>query len=105
MTDKRMEIIVGRLLQTGVLAAASAMLAGGIYYLSLHGSQTPNYGKFHGVTPLTGQTILWVGVVAMIATPVLRVAFALVAFALERDWLYTGVSSIVLALLAYSLIA
>jgi len=105
MNDKKMEAIVGRLLQTGVLAAAFAMLVGGVQYLVLHGGATPNYAKFHGVTPLTGQTILWVGVVVMIATPIVRVAFAMVAFAMERDWLYTGVSSLVLALLAYSLLA
>jgi uncharacterized membrane protein len=39
----------------------------------------------------------------MIATPVLRVAFAVVAFALERDWLYTAVSATVLAILGYAL--
>jgi len=39
----------------------------------------------------------------MIATPVFRVAFALAAFALERDWLYSVISGIVLALLGYAL--
>jgi len=105
MNDKKMEMIVGRLLQAGVLTAALAMVIGGVQYLILHGGATPNYAKFHGVTPLTGETILWVGVVVMVATPILRVAFALVAFAMEHDWLYTGVSSLVLALLAYSLLA
>jgi uncharacterized membrane protein len=39
----------------------------------------------------------------MIATPVARVAFAAVAFAMEKDWLYTVISGIVLALLGYAL--
>jgi len=38
----------------------------------------------------------------MIATPVMRVVFAVVAFAQEQDWLYTGVSCLILAILAYS---
>jgi uncharacterized membrane protein len=46
---------------------------------------------------------MWAGVIIMIATPVLRVAFAVVAFAVERDWLYTGVSLLVLGLLGYAL--
>ncbi len=40
----------------------------------------------------------------LIATPVARVAMAVVGFALERDRLYTVVSLIVLLILAFSLI-
>ncbi len=103
MDDTRMETIVGRLLQTGVMAAALTMIVGGVYFLRLHGAEMPDYAHFHGVTRQTGEPILWAGIVIMIATPVLRVAFAALAFALERDWLYTGVSLLVLALLGYSL--
>jgi uncharacterized membrane protein len=39
----------------------------------------------------------------MIGTPVLRVAFAAAAFAMERDWMYTTISLIVLGLLIYAL--
>ena len=38
----------------------------------------------------------------MIATPVMSVVFAVFVFAMEKDWLYTGVSCVVLAVLAYS---
>jgi uncharacterized membrane protein len=105
MNDTRLEAIMGRLLQIGVMAAACAMLLGGIYYLSLHGSELPDYHRFHAVTHVSGDAILWAGVTIMIATPILRVIFAVVAFAIERDWLYTTVSLIVLALLASSFVA
>jgi uncharacterized membrane protein len=42
-------------------------------------------------------------VLLLIATPIARVVFALIGFARQRDWMYVGVSAIVLALLAYSL--
>ena len=103
MDDSRMEIIVGRMLQTGVLLAGFLMLVGGAYYLWLHGAEMPNYRSFHGVAVRRGEKIVWAGVIVMIATPVLRVAFAAVAFALERDWLYTGVSLTVLGLLIFAL--
>ena len=103
MTDNRLELIMGRLLQSGVVAAGAAMLIGGAYYLALHGGETPNYAAFKGVTRDSRETVLWAGVILMIATPVLRVAFAVVGFAMERDWLYTGISLVVLALLAYAL--
>jgi uncharacterized membrane protein len=103
MDDTRMETMMGRLLQAGVTVAGLLMLVGGAYYLSLHGAEMPNYRTFHGVAAMSGEKIVWAGVIATIATPVLRVAFAAVAFATERDWLYTGVSLTVLMLLAFSL--
>ena len=45
------------------------------------------------------------GLLLSIATPVARVAFSVVAFALQRDWLYIVVTLIVLAVLTYSLAA
>jgi uncharacterized membrane protein len=41
----------------------------------------------------------------LIATPILRVAFSLVGFAIERDRAYVIITSIVLAVLLYSLIS
>ena len=38
-----------------------------------------------------------------VATPILRVAFTLVAFALQRDRMYVAITSIVLGLLLYGL--
>ena len=99
MNDSRLESIMGRLLQAGVLAAGLAMIVGGVYYLALHGGETADYRHFHGITQQSGEKVLWIGVILMIATPVLRVVFAVVAFALERDWLYTTVSLVVLGLL------
>jgi hypothetical protein len=103
MDDTRMDTMMGRLLQAGVGTAGLLMIVGGAYYLFLHGAEMPHYRTFHRVAAISGAKIVWCGVIAMIATPVLRVAFAAVAFAAERDWLYTGVSLTVLALLAYSL--
>jgi uncharacterized membrane protein len=45
------------------------------------------------------------GVLLLIATPILRVAMALVGFAMERDRQYVLIAAIVLALLLYSLSA
>jgi uncharacterized membrane protein len=50
-----------------------------------------------------GRGIIQLGLLLLIATPVARVAFSVVAFALERDRLYVGITLIVLAVLAFSL--
>ena len=105
LDDNRMEQIMGRLLQVGVMSAGALMLIGGGWYLWHHGREAPQYHTFHRRAQEPGDRLLLAGVLAMIATPVLRVAFAVVAFAMERDWLYTAISLAVLALLAYALFA
>jgi uncharacterized membrane protein len=101
--DSRMEAMMGRLLQVGVLAAGFLMLVGGAWYLWLHGLEMPHYGTFRRSGSGPGQPILYAAVIVMIATPVLRVVFAVVGFAIERDWLYAGVSLVVLGILGWAL--
>ena len=51
-----------------------------------------------------GQAIVMLGLLMLIATPVARVAFSIVAFALERDRLYVTITAVVLALLIVSFV-
>lgn len=104
MNDSRLELTMGRLLQAGVFAAALAMALGGIRYLALHGAETASYRVFRAVHPSAADWLLWAGIFTMLATPVLRVVYAVWAFAQERDWVYTGVSLVVLALLAWAIL-
>ena len=113
--DRRMEEIMGRLLQFGVLLASFVMLAGGIFYLRVHHSETPDYRTFarepqalghlsgivQGIAGGDPAATIQLAVLLLIATPVARVVFALIAFAIERDRLYTVVSAIVLAVLLF----
>jgi uncharacterized membrane protein len=111
--DRRMEIIMGRLLQVGVLLASFVMLAGGLLYVRAHHAGIPDYrifksepqalrhvgGVISGVAAGDPAAIIQLAVLLLIATPVARVVFALVAFGIERDKLYVGVSALVLAVL------
>jgi uncharacterized membrane protein len=47
--------------------------------------------------------MIQLGIILLIATPVLRVAVSLVGFALERDRVYVAITGLVLAILLYSL--
>jgi uncharacterized membrane protein len=115
--DERVEQIISVLLRTGVILSAAVVLAGGICFLVRHGNESADYRSFHG-TPEAYQTISGViraigpsncraviqfGLLLLIATPIVRVSFSLVAFVLERDRVYTVVTLIVLAILLYSL--
>jgi uncharacterized membrane protein len=48
--------------------------------------------------------VIQFGLVLLIATPVARVAFSVVAFFLQRDRAYVAITSIVLAVLLFSLL-
>jgi uncharacterized membrane protein len=118
MTEHRAEVIIGNLLRTGVLVAAAVVFAAGILYLSQHHAETIRYGAFTGepaglrsipaivraAAALDSRALIQFGLLLLILTPVLRVVFAAVAFALERDRMYVVVSLIVLAILLYSLL-
>jgi len=51
-----------------------------------------------------GQAMIMLGLLLLIATPVARVAFSIVAFALERDRLYVTITVGVLVLLIVSFV-
>lgn len=57
---------------------------------------------FSGVARESGPALAMLGIVLLIATPVLRVAVSLVAFALERDLRFVVITSVVLAILLAS---
>ncbi len=115
--DKRIEVIVGALLRTGVMLAASVVVFGAVIYLARHGHEVPNYTVFRGVAEnltsvsaivrgalgMSGRAIIQLGLLLLIATPVARVLFSAIAFALERDYLYVFITMIVLGILLYSL--
>jgi uncharacterized membrane protein len=115
--DHRMEILIGRLLQTGVLLASATVLAGGVRFIIQHADQPANYRIFSSesanllhpdqLLPLLAKSdaaaIIQVGILLLIATPVARVVLAVIGFAIERDRLYTIVSLAVLTILLTAL--
>ena len=117
-SDHAVEQLVGRLLQIGVALSAIVTLIGGAMLIAHHGSEIPVYQPFRGepeeirtlagivrgVAALDARAIIQFGLVLLIATPILRVAFTLVAFILQRDRVYVVITSIVLAVLLYGLI-
>ncbi len=51
-----------------------------------------------------GQAIAMVGILLLIATPIVRVAMSTALFAVEKDKLYAGITLVVLILLLVSLL-
>lgn len=115
-SDERLERIISVLLRGGVILSALIVAGAGACTLVRHGSEFPNYHVFHGtapeyrtvrgiigaVSPSNCRAIIQLGLLLLIATPIARVAFALVGFALERDRNFVVITAIVLAVLLYS---
>jgi uncharacterized membrane protein len=55
-----------------------------------------------GVLALKPYAIISLGLLVLIAIPVLRVAVSVIAFALERDWLYVAITAFVFVMLMLS---
>ncbi len=118
VTDKSIERMVSVVLRVGVIISGLIVLSGGIHYLLAHGRETEPYhvfagaalmdrtvpGILRGVFTLRSRSIIQLGLVVLILTPILRVAFSLVGFAIERDRKYVVITSIVLTALIYSLV-
>ncbi len=116
-SDERVELIMGNLLRLGVTVAATVVLLGAAAHLFAHARDPVTYGTFQGepsdlrhvpgivqdALALRPRGVMQLGLLLLIATPVARVVFALIAFALQRDLLYVSVTAIVLAILAFSL--
>jgi uncharacterized membrane protein len=116
--DEQVELVIGRLLQWGVLAAAIVVVIGGILLLAQYGHLPATFRQFNaegaalrsvgGIirAALSGDSraIVQLGLVLLIATPTARVALTLGAFIIQRDRLYMLTTTIVLALLLYGLI-
>ena len=112
-------VVLGKVLRSGVLLAAAIVLAGGIIYVARRGSSKADFAVFRSepmelrsvrgiisqATTGSGRGLIQLGLLVLIATPILRVLFSVVGFWLERDFAYVALTLIVLGVLAYSLLA
>ena len=115
--ERQMRLALGIVLRGGVLLAAAVVFLGGLVYLGHHASGNPAYRQFegeprdlrsikailNGALIFNGRSVIQLGVLLLIATPITRVIFSAVEFALEKNWRYVVITGIVLGLLTYSL--
>lgn len=90
--DAHLEMAVGRVLRWGVLGSSACLGVGLVLALA-------------GTSPGLARALLTTGLIALLATPVLRVAVSMFDYLRDRDWLFAGLTLVVLAELAASVIA
>ena len=115
--SQKMETWIGNILRIGVIVSAVLVLFGGILYLYRYGMTWPGYATFKGeperlkdiygilksALSFHSRGIIQLGLLCLIATPIMRVIFSLGIYAKQKDTLYVIITSIVLCLLIYSL--
>lgn len=99
------------------VVAGLVILLGGFLLILRDGGARTSFHKFEGEPAAlrfapeiaarafegNALAIVQLGILLLIANPVLRVLFAGIGFALERDWTYVAIAAIVLSVLASSL--
>jgi uncharacterized membrane protein len=117
--DRDLQVIIGWILRAGVTVSMLIVFIGGVIFVWRHGQSIPDYKKFKGVPDFIhdthgiingalnfkGQAIIQLGIMLLIATPILRVAFSAIGFILEKDYLYTALTVVVLLIILASMLS
>ncbi|WP_246001556.1 DUF1634 domain-containing protein [Mucilaginibacter gracilis] len=118
LNDKDIELLIGSLLRWGVLLSMVVVIIGGSIYLYRHGHDISHYDTFtgqpdftrqlkaifEGVINIRGRAIIQFGIILLIATPITRVLLSAISFTIEKDYLYLGISVIVLSIITISML-
>ena len=113
------EAAISAVLRIGVVSSVLLMLVGTVISFVRHPEYLGSRGAherltrseaaphrlgdvFHGLATGRGQSIVSLGVLVLIATPVIRVALSILIFAHQRDRRFTVITAVVLALLILS---
>jgi uncharacterized membrane protein len=118
LQDKDIEVFIGNLLRAGVIISSSIIIIGGIIYLFGQGGHLPDYQDFRGLSSSfhslpevlqgvlkgNGGSIIQLGVLVLIATPIARIVFSIFGFLQEKDRLYIFITLIVLVIIVSSML-
>ena len=116
--DRQLQQLVAIVLRTGVIVSAVIALVGAILYLMGSGGARVDYGVFRGepmslrrvsaivteAVALHPRGLMQLGIVLLLATPLMRVVLSVISFAIQRDTLYVVVTLMVFSVLLFSLL-
>lgn len=116
--ERDVEQYIGKLLRYGVMLSCAITIFGGLIYLYQHKGVMADYSPvptgmafgvdeylrelntiFPRMLDFDGAAIIQFGVLVLIATPIIRVAFSAFSFLIEKDYLYVVITLIVLAII------
>lgn len=116
------ELLISRLLRIGVVSSLVVVVTGTVVTFARHSSYVSSSrdldsltntnasfphtlnGVLHGVAHFDGPAIVVLGLLLLVATPVMRVAISILAFVYQSDRTFVVITSIVLSLLVLSFV-
>lgn len=116
--EKDFQKLIGNLLRYGVWMSLAVALSGGVIYLTGHAQETVHYGTFtendrsifeviadvlSGVSRADGVSIIFLGVLLLFLTPVLRMVLSLFSFIKEKDTKYVCITLLVMGIIGMSI--
>ena len=126
MKNYSLEQIISTTLRAGITVAAGLGIVGGLWFMCSLGSQPVSFAIFHGADPvfrsplsairtiaqagsgsggMKSLAIAQLGILLLLATPVMRVLFSALGFMREGDRTYIVITLLVLATLLTSAFA
>ena len=116
ITPRQMEMFIGRMLRVGVFTACAIAIVGGILYIVQKGGTQVDFAEFtssmavesigdviRGVLALDAISVIQLSLLILIATPIMRVAVSVIAFAIEKDLLYVIITLAVLSIIIFNI--
>ncbi len=116
--DKRMQVFVGNTLKYSMYSSMIIAIIGILMYFIKNGNQQEDlqrFSHFHeptenpihvfikGLQQCTPASIIELGVLVLLLTPILRLIFASYGYLKEKDYLYTFIGIFVIGIIVLSL--
>lgn len=117
ITDKIIQKIIGNVLKYGVRCVLVISTIGGVIFLVNNSEEPASYSHFKendnsilevvsltfkGVANLEGRSIIYLAILVLFCTPLVRLLLSLVSFLIEKDKLYVFITSVVLVIIGFS---
>ena len=105
------EIMISKALRAGVIISGAVIFIGLLMFLLTGNSGYPEstYPShlveiIKGLMGLKSYAVIMTGVMVLIATPIFRVGVSIIVFAVEKDYLYVKITTVVFLILIVSLV-
>lgn len=100
--DESLERLTSHILRIGVIVAALITLIGAVIFLQEKGQELVDFHSFREDGWQSGDYFLEKGIIILIIVPIFRVFITIFYFLKKKDWLYTGISTLVFLTLIYT---
>lgn len=109
MNVKELELFVSNVLRIGVAVSGVLIMIGlGLYVITGDNSCPTGEATLQWIiygAPFFGPShILFLGFLTLVATPLLRVAASVIAYIVEKDWIYAAITGFVFTVLVIGIV-